>query len=125
MKSYQACTTGIWEAKNLINGLGFKSWAEAFIPGGPTVQLPVFQKIQLILCTGSVIVMFFYYLKKRKQYTLHSFLLCSLKVYLAIFYAFIQLPFKYLYLVPIVVSASLLSGVLTKKETITTPSIAV
>lgn len=92
----------------LYNGFGFTAWALQFIPGDLAHQLVVYQKIHLVLCTLIVIALLYYYWKKRTSTNLNVFLLFSFKVYLAVFYAFIQIPYKYLYLVPVIVTSALL-----------------
>lgn len=101
----------------MYNGFGFTSWALALIPGDLGQVLWVYQKIHLILCLTTVAGLFYYYQKKKGVYDLNTFLLFSFKLYLAIFYAFIQIPYKYLYLVPAIVTSALLVPVFRKDAT--------
>lgn len=92
---------------HLGNGLGFTKWMFALGNSLPLEKkLFLYQKIHIAACILSVLVLMMIYLSKK--HPAKSFLLFSLKVYLAVFYAFIQVPYKYLFIVPVVVSSVLL-----------------
>jgi hypothetical protein len=45
---------------------------------------------------------------------MNTFLLVSFKIYLAFFYSFVMVPYNYLYLVPVIISAPLLAQAFSK-----------
>jgi hypothetical protein len=99
----------------LMNGLGFTSWALKLIPGDLKQILGVYQLIHLSVCIITVTGLLVYYRLKKASLPLNTFLLFSLKIYMAVFYAFIQIPYKYLYLVPVIISSSLLANAFNSK----------
>ncbi len=107
----------------LRNGLGFTSYALAWIPGTLAHKLAIYKNIHLLACIVVVIGMGWYYIKHHTSYDVYVFLLFSFKVYLVVFYVFIQIPYKYLLFLPVMISVSLLgsavkgSGV-NKKQTL-------
>lgn len=107
----------------LRNGLGFTSYALAWIPGTLAQKLAIYKNIHLLACIMVVTGMGWYYIKHRTRYDAYVFLLFSFKVYLVFFYVFIQIPYKYLMFLPVMISVSLLgsavkgSGV-NKKQTL-------
>lgn len=62
-----------------------------------------------IVSLGSAVALSYYYIKFQKQ-IIHSsiFLLAALKIYFVFFYGFIQIPYLYLMVVPLVVSFMML-----------------
>jgi hypothetical protein len=100
----------IWVRHDVVNGLGFKTWGEKWLPGPPEIQLLRLKKIHFGLCVLTIAGLFILFLMLRKKYPLGSFLLFSLKIYLTVFYAFIQLPFPYIYFVPVLISSALLAN---------------
>lgn len=94
----------------LFNGLGFSSFAMKLIPGDIAHKIQVYKIVHLSMCLLTVAALAWYYVRNKTKYELRTFMLFSLKVYLVVFYAFIQIPYKYLYFIPILVTASLLGG---------------
>jgi hypothetical protein len=94
----------------LYNGLGFTSWGVSFIPGNLLHKLSVYKNIHLAMCMLTVVGLGWFYVKRQTRHSLNTYLLFSFKVYLTIFYAFIQIPYTYLYFVPVMVTASLLAA---------------
>lgn len=94
----------------LYNGLGFTSFAMLLLPGNEGHILMLYKNIHLFMCALTILVLALMYIRNKDKYPLHTFLLFSFKVYLTIFYAFIQIPYKYLFFVPVVVSLSLLGA---------------
>ncbi len=101
----------------LYNGLGFTCFAMKWLPGNAGHQLMLYKNIHIIACVLTVTGLGWYYIRKRAVYELHTFLLFSFKVYLTVFYTFIQIPYKYLFFVPVVVSAALLGRVFREDST--------
>jgi hypothetical protein len=111
-------------AAYLYNGLGFTPFALKLLPGDENYVLLTYKNIHLAMCILCVAALGFVYLRNRDKYTLHNFLLFSFKIYLTVFYVFIQIPYKYLFFVPIFISVSLLGkafvpGAVKEKQTFT------
>ncbi len=100
----------------LMNGLGFTSWALKLLPGDLKHIISAYQAIHLSLCLLTVTSLLVYYWRRKATVSLNVFLLFSFKVYLAVFYAFIQIPYKYLYLVPVIISSALLADSWSNKR---------
>jgi hypothetical protein len=105
---YSTAALSIWSQARLINGYGFEVWAMTYLPGTMANRLAIYNHLHLGLLIISVVAMALYYMLRRERYTVSSYLLFSLKIYMTLFYSFIQLPFKYLYMVPLMVSATIL-----------------
>jgi hypothetical protein len=108
----------------LFNGLGFTAYAMKFVSGDLHFKLAFYKTLHLSLCILTVSGLGWYYIRSRQRYPLRVFLLFSFKVYLAVFYAFIQIPYKYLYFVPIIVSASLLGAAFRRNSVNETANLA-
>jgi hypothetical protein len=95
---------------NLRNGLGFTSFALALLPGTIENVLTTYRIFHFVLCGGTVIALGAYFYRHR-HIPVQQYMLFSFKVYLTVFYAFIQIPYKYLFLVPLMVSCALLGSI--------------
>lgn len=98
------------------NGLGFSAYALQFFPGDVNSQLLLYKKVHLAACILSVVLLGWYYMRHRHRYELRPYMLFSFKVYITVFYAFIQIPYKYLFFVPMVVSAAVMAAALSVKN---------
>jgi len=110
----------IWNgnAPCISNGLAFDTWFMQFASGDRVQRLHANQLTHAALCGLAIVVMGVYYRVNRARLQLKSYLLFSLKVYITLFYSFIQIPFSYLYLVPVMISAALLKdGILRPAAT--------
>ncbi len=107
----------------LRNGMGFTCFAFALLPGDPAQILATYKVIHLAACGLTVAGLFWFYVRRRAVYALPDFLLFSFKVYLTVFYTFIQIPYKYLFFVPVIVSAVLLGRVWTAKQSERIPGV--
>lgn len=95
---------------NLYNGLGLTPYALKFLPGDERSILATYKIIHFVACALCIIILGAVFAFNRAKYQLHVFLLFSFKVYLTVFYMFIQIPYKYLFLVPFFASACLLGA---------------
>ncbi len=99
---------------HLFEGIGLTSLFYKFVEGTVEYKLSVLQKSHIIfLILTSTISILFYYILKRKNIIINTsiYLLLSLKIYLTIFYTFIQVPYKYLYFVPLFFSCLIVAVV--------------
>ena len=98
-----------WSFGNFIyNGMGFGAWVMKFVPGDIAFKVNTYQKIHLFLCVITVIGLMLYYNKTKNKYDFKSYLLFSFKIYISIFYYFVQVPYNYLFILPVLMSSSLL-----------------
>ncbi len=88
---------------HLYRGYGLAVFFYEFIPGSLDFRLHVLQRSHLIISLLAVLLPALAFFRHRGRYELRIFLLGSLKIYLAVFYAFIQIPYHYLYLVPAII----------------------
>lgn len=100
----------------LYNGLGFSSFAVRYLPGTIGTRLHIYQAMHLLACVTTFILCVYYYKKKKHQYDLKKYLLFSLKIYLTVFYLFLQTPYNYLYIVPLMISAGILGSAVRSPE---------
>lgn len=80
--------------------------------GGTTAQkVNALQITQLSLLFAFLLGAFLYYRKRKSEIYLPYFLLATLKIYLAIFFVFNQMPYVYYFLSPLMVSAVIFAEV--------------
>jgi hypothetical protein len=90
----------------LSQGYGFAIWFYQLIKGDLAQKIKWLQVVHFALCTIIPVVSIIWYWRKGKQWLpLKWWLLLSLKLYLVFFFAFIQLPFAYLFFTPLMISA--------------------
>lgn len=97
------------KAIHLFQGVGFACYFYDFATGTLVEKLKLAQKAHLIASLGTVALLgLWWYRSLHKIISVRVFLLCSLKIYLVVFYSFIQIPYIYLMLVPLFVGLPLL-----------------
>lgn len=92
---------------HLFEGIGLTSLFYKYVQGTVEYRLSVLQKSHMIFIMFiSGLSILYYYLLRRKNIVINTsiFLLLTLKIYLTVFYTFIQVPYKYLYFVPLFLS---------------------
>jgi len=124
---YLRTTIGEWQHMvanydrpiSIYTGNGIACWFNEFFKGEVVEKIKALQKTQIILCLMVVIGSLFYFFKmKNKIQHLPYFLLATLKIYFALFYGFIQIPYTYLSLVPIFLSAVIVAIAITTEKPI-------
>jgi hypothetical protein len=107
---YDLATERCWtEARPapVYHGLAFTIYF--FEKAGEKVQLLAELKKTLFLITPSVSLLFgWIWWRFKDKMDAPLFAICTLKILLTIFYAFIQIPFSYLYVTPIIMSSVVL-----------------
>lgn len=127
LKYYGLTADGQWQLQywqsdgdipyHLNRGLSFSYWWYIWAGDEWEVSLSFAKRIQLIMSIATVVGLLVYYFKKKKSLPWNDFLLWSLFVYLAVFYAFIYVPFSYLFMLPLLVGLCLVAlFFFTKKE---------
>ncbi len=93
---------------HLYRGYGLAIFFYENVPGELSQRLHILQRTHLIASSLAVLLPAILYFIKKRKYDLRIYLLGSLKIYLAVFYAFIQIPYSYLYIVSAIISLPLL-----------------
>ena len=88
----------------LFRGLGFAGLFYDHYKGTIEEKLNAYRLLHLFLSAGSVIALGILFYFKRKTVSYKVFALAGLKIYLAVFYHFIQIPYDYLYVTLIYIS---------------------
>ncbi len=101
-----------WNAGKIYlnNGLGFTSYAIAWFPGDLHSKLAIYKNLLFAMCLLTVGLLGLVFYRSRSKYDVSTYLLFSFKIYIAVFYAFIQIPYRYLFFTPLIITAALLGG---------------
>ena len=81
---------------HLYNGLGFAPFFYHFAPGDLYEKVGLLKKLHIGLLLGLVATAGLYYYRQWRRLDFSVFVVVVLKLYLATFYAFIQVPYHYL-----------------------------
>jgi hypothetical protein len=112
---YTTSTLGEWKGQSwqspgespfqLSQGYGFAIWFYKWGKGDITQKLQLLKIVHFAICGLITLVSIIWYWQKgRKWLPLKWALLLSLHLYLVFFYAFIQMPYAYLFFTPLMVS---------------------
>lgn len=93
---------------HLYRGYGLALFFFEYVPGPLVHKLHLLQRSHLLMSLLAVLLPAILFFRQRQRYDLRLFLIGSLKIYLAVFYAFIQIPYHYLYLVPAILTLPIL-----------------
>lgn len=89
----------------LFQGLGLSSFFYQFIDGDHIAKLTAIKIGHLTITASCVVVSIILFIKKRNRIQNKGlFALGSFKVYITLFYSFIQIPFNYLFIVSLYIS---------------------
>lgn len=88
----------------LFWGIGFAGIFYDYYSGSAAQKLKAFQLVHLSTSLLRVLALAVFFRIKRKLLSDKIFSLASLKIYLAVFYHFAQIPYDYLFTTPIFVS---------------------
>ncbi|MDB5228015.1 MAG: hypothetical protein JWN78_2208 [Bacteroidota bacterium] len=92
---------------HIANGNGFSAWVYTFKQGSMEEKFAFMQKLHLAFVSITVIVLGIFYWIKRKHLDSRWYIIGGIKIYLAVFYGFIQVPYTYLFLVPVLYSIAM------------------
>ena len=114
---HSSAALGEWQHLNekgqpahLFNGLGLAAWGYKFLHQQDiTSKLHIWQKIHFFTSAFVVLAMAAVYYFKRSTIRAKPYLMMSFKIYLIIFYVFIQIPYSYLFFVPVIVTSVLIA----------------
>lgn len=93
----------------LFQGMGFASWFYFFFEGSLTEKILALKTSLMVACLISMILPLIFFSKARKVISHQLFSLLALKFCLTLFYAFILVPYIYLFWVPLMVSVVIVS----------------
>jgi hypothetical protein len=113
---YTAAAFGEWRGQSwqkdgdlpfqLSQAYGFAIYFYQWGKGEIIHRLKLTQIVHLIICIAlPLATLLWFWLRKNKRLPLNWFLLLSLKLYLVFFFAFIQVPYAYLFFTPLLVSS--------------------
>jgi len=104
LSEYRIATLGEWSRTDgpdghppqLFAGVGLAAWFYTYGPGDLAARISLLQRADVLFSLGAVLLAagFYHHLRHRYDYRLVA--LIALKFYLAVFYAFIQIPYPYL-----------------------------
>lgn len=92
-----------------FNGHGLAEFFYTYYPGTIEEKLQACRLTHLLASAGTIGILGIIYFRVRKTMDYRIFLLGSLKIYLVVFYNFIQIPFNYLFMVPFFISLPMLA----------------
>ncbi len=88
---------------HLFKGIGLASWFHRFGGGEIVDRLKALQLVHFLLSSLTPVLLGFLFYKQKARFEYNLFLLAALKIYLTIFYTFIQIPYSYLWMTPLFV----------------------
>jgi len=126
---YTTCALGEWnlwqnqgdKPYNLFRGAGFACYFYDFLNVNLLDRLKILQYTHYSISILSVLILGFLYMSLKKQVDYRLYLLFSLKIYLTFFYNFIQVPYTYLFMVPLFISLVIIFVIFT--STVSSPEL--
>ena len=98
------------------NGLSFASYGYYFISGSAEEKLATYKVVHLICSLSTVLILTLLYLRIKDKVDYRLFMVGAVKIYLVIFYSFIQAPYQYLYLSLVMISVPMLFVIWQKEQ---------
>ncbi|GAL86588.1 hypothetical protein Hsw_0107 [Sporocytophaga myxococcoides] len=94
---------------SIFQGLGFASFFYDFVGGDLSQKISKLQYAQLIFCISSLALAGYLFIKNRSHINVQFFSVLALKFNLIFFYAFVQVPYPYLFFIPVYISIYIIS----------------
>ena len=127
LEYYSKATLGEWHTQpwqnvsdkpyTLSKGHGFAIYFYDFVSGNVEYRLKSLKIVHLILSVISGLSVFVIYLyKKSKIKDKKLFFMFALKFFLMVFYIFIQIPYNYLFVVPLLITIPIVGELIVKKQ---------
>ncbi len=117
MRAYKVACLGEWQVpytSHLQNGLGLAIYFQRLSGNDVAHKIALLQYTTYVMCLLATCLLSVFLLSKNKENVSKLFNIASLKICLTVFYALVQVPYAYLYVVPLGVSMVLLFGVLSE-----------
>lgn len=120
VKYYDIATIGEWKIAgwlkekggkypySLSRGTGWAIWFYDYLGGTLEHKIAVLKKVQIVLVISTTILLCWYYLKHKTKMDGFLYALAGLKISLIIFYSFVQIPYTYLYVLPVLLNLPIL-----------------
>jgi hypothetical protein len=110
---------------HLFSGVGFASFYYDYVKGDTIDKLNALKKTHVILSALAALALAVLFFRLKNTVPERLFLLAGLKIYLTIFYSFIQVPYVYLQLVPVFISILIVASLFieSKKSLLSIPSL--
>lgn len=120
MKYYSSATVGEWTVADWIKaegghypyslskGTGLAIWFYDYLPGTLEIKIATLKKIQLVIVSSATLIMCLHYWKYKTKIDGWLYALGGLKLSLVLFYSFVQIPYTYLFMLPVFLNLPLL-----------------
>jgi hypothetical protein len=130
LAEYRIATIGAWSGNNgtapdglpwhISNGLSAAPWFYTYLHLPLEVKVTWVQRIHLLASAGVVVLLTTFYWRYGRRYDYRYLALVGLKLYLAVFYFFIQIPYAYLISLSVLLSVFVLLVVVGPRQVETT-----
>ncbi len=120
VRYYSSATVGEWTIADwlkeqggqhpfsLSRGTGWAIWFYDYLDGTLEEKIAILKKVQLIIVSATTLVLCWHYWRHRMHTNGWLYALGGLKISLVVFYAFIQIPYAYLYILPVFLNLPML-----------------
>lgn len=120
VKYYGSATLGEWTIADwllaeggkhpfsLSRGVGWAIWFYDYVQGSLEYKINVLKKVQMIAVMLTTALLCWHYWKHRNHVNGFLYALAGLKISLVMFYSFVQIPYTYLYVLPVLLNLPLL-----------------
>jgi hypothetical protein len=113
--AYSGAAVGEWSRADapphLVNGLGLATHFKFLLGGATEAKIKILQITNVLLSVGVSGLLALFFAKNRFQLNIPIFNIASLKMLMTIFYALVQVPYSYLFYVPIGITLVLIFAV--------------
>jgi hypothetical protein len=113
--AYSGAAVGEWgradAPPHLVNGLGLATHFNFLLGGTTEMKIKILQITNVLLSISVSGLLGMFFAKNKLQLNVPIFNIASLKILMTIFYSFIQVPYSYLFYVPIGITLLLLFAV--------------
>jgi hypothetical protein len=113
--AYLGAAVGEWNkedaSSHLANGLGLATHFNYGLSGTTETKIKTLQRTNVLLSIGVSSLLAMFFAKNRTQLSIPIFNIASLKILMTIFYALVQVPYNYLFYVPMGITLLLIFAV--------------
>lgn len=120
---YSGAAVGEWEHMNdqqqpmhLYNGIGMAVYFHKFLDWELAERIRLLRNTMIVVSILTVLLSGWIYYRFRNRIDYRIFLLISLKLYLSVFYAFMQVPYIYLTALPVLLSCFMVGTVVLDRQ---------
>jgi|GEM_PF-438295 len=93
---------------SLSRGTGWAIWFYDYVDGSLEYKINVLKNVQMIAVVLTTILLCWHYWKHKNQINGFLYALAGLKISLVMFYSFVQIPYTYLYILPVLLNLPIL-----------------